>query len=271
MIISDKHKFVFIHIPKCAGSFLRRIINEVDTSAYSPNFVKDHPALGKTDYTHIPLSVLEKHFPEAYKKTQEYFSFCIIRNPYDRLPSSIAQHLKMYKSLRLTDLSKIRFKAEVEKVIGSLEKHKNSEYLPYDFIHFQKQISYVFNGGNKIVENVYTIENVESVFVDLSSKTGLEISVNNPSTGKKANNSKVFRNNALGYMFKMIKPYSSMVLKHSPWNFKGKISQYMYLKPKEKFHDILSSAYVKDFIDDYYRDDIKMYESKSEQGKAVNF
>ncbi len=263
MIISDKHNFVFIHIPKCAGSSLRTILNKIDTSAYSTNFVKDHPVLGKTDYTHIPLVVLEKYFPEAYRKTQDYFSFCIIRDPHERFPSSIAQHLKMYKSLRLTYLSKRRFKVEVEKVIGSLEKHKNSECMPYDLIHFQKQISYIFNGGNQIVENIYTIDNVNSVFVDLSSKTGLEISIKNPSTRKKANASKAFRNNTLGFLFHLIRPYTAMVLKHSPWNFKGKVSQYMYLKPKEKFHDILSSAYVKDFINDYYRDDIKMYENQS--------
>jgi hypothetical protein len=59
--------------------------------------------------------------------------------------------------------------------------------------------------------------------------------------------------------FEMIKPYSAIVLKHSPWTFKGKVSQYMYLKPKEKFYDILSSAYVKDFIDDYYQEDIQLY------------
>jgi hypothetical protein len=267
MIISEKYHFVFIHIPKCAGSTIRNRLKFIDSTASFYGALQEHSGFGKIDYGHIPLSVLEKHFPESYKKLQDYFSFCIIRDPHERFPSSLAQHLRMYKNLKLADLSKSQFKVETEKMIGLLEKHRNIACLPYDLIHFQKQVSYVFNGENKIIKNVYTIENVNSVFIDLSIKTGLEISTNDISTGKKVNRSLVFRNHTLGYVFDLIKPFTAKVLKHSPWNFKGKVSQYVYMKPKEKFNDILSSNYVKAFINDYYRDDIMFYQSLTKEVK----
>lgn len=270
MIISDKHEFIFIHIPKCAGSSIRNKLKYIDSKASSYGAVKFHPILGKIDYGHIPLFYLQSYFPNEYEKLNRYYSFCVIRNPHERFPSSLAQHLRMYKNMKLSDLSKKQFKAEIEKLIGSLEKHKNMICLPYDLIHFQKQMSYIFHDGRQIVRNIYTTANIEALHIDLIKNVGLIEPLDGTKEFKQVNPTKVFKNNTLGYIFNVIKPFSTTILKHSPWNFQGKISKHLYIKPQEKFNDILNSEYVTDFISEFYHDDIQFYKSKIELQQLHN-
>ena len=86
-MISHKHKIIFIHIPKCAGSSIK-------------NFLFDYP---KLDWREPNYDLLYGWCPERKihlqhatsnqlldlglisKKTwKEYFKFAFIRNPYDR-------------------------------------------------------------------------------------------------------------------------------------------------------------------------------------------
>jgi len=271
MIISDKYEFAFIHIPKCAGSSVRNKLRYIDSQASFYGAVKEHPSLGKIDYGHIPLIYLQSYFPNEYQKLGSYNTFCVIRDPYERFPSSMAQYLRMYKNLQLSALSKKQFKGEVENLIRSLERHANMVCLPYDLIHFQRQVSYILNGDRQVVRNIYTIENIEDLLVDLMKNAGLAIPSDDfQNFKKKINPTKVFKNNTLGYVFNIIKPFSTKILKNSPWTFKGKISKHLYIKPQEKFNDILNSEYVKDFISEFYHDDIQFYKSKIELQQLHN-
>ena len=64
-MISDKHKLIFIHIPKCAGCSIEKIFN---------SSMMDHQTA---------LEIKSKHA----EKWNSYFKFTIVRNTWERLVS----------------------------------------------------------------------------------------------------------------------------------------------------------------------------------------
>jgi hypothetical protein len=61
MIVSDRHRFVFIHIPKCAGTSVRNVLEGFDETGGRFNTrIADDPKFGRLDYTHLPLSIMAR-------------------------------------------------------------------------------------------------------------------------------------------------------------------------------------------------------------------
>jgi|MEHZ01.5.fsa_nt_MEHZ011419575.1_11 hypothetical protein len=80
-MISHKHKFIFIHIPKTGGTSIERL--------FDPNAIPTKDASGGTGNTcskhkHWKTSDYETNYPELF---DSYFKFMFIRNPWDRLVS----------------------------------------------------------------------------------------------------------------------------------------------------------------------------------------
>ena len=70
-MISHKHKCIFIHIPKCAGT------------SVEVNFSNKHS-------NHCPVAVFARKYPRKFKN---YFKFSFVRNPFDRLVSVYAYYV----------------------------------------------------------------------------------------------------------------------------------------------------------------------------------
>ncbi len=75
MFINHKHKFIFIHIPKNAGTSIR---NSFDIKGYDKQVVSKR-------YPHSTCSEIKEYCGE--KVWNEYYKFAFIRNPFDRLVS----------------------------------------------------------------------------------------------------------------------------------------------------------------------------------------
>jgi hypothetical protein len=75
MFINHKHKFIFIHIPKNAGTSIR---NSFNIKGYDKKVVSKR-------YPHSTCSEIKQYCGE--KVWNEYYKFAFIRNPFDRLVS----------------------------------------------------------------------------------------------------------------------------------------------------------------------------------------
>jgi hypothetical protein len=73
MIISDRHRFVFVHVPKSAGTSIR--------AALAP--FADGGAAASPDTTHETLPALLARHPQLTM----HFKFAVVRNPWERLVS----------------------------------------------------------------------------------------------------------------------------------------------------------------------------------------
>ena len=181
MIISDTHRLVFIQVPKCASSTVRRQLTPIDTVGDFFHSVKEHPALGQIDYFHIPLDPLRAYFPEAFAKLRRYASFAICRDPYRRFKSALAQYARGQYGTELTYLSGAARRKLVDRAIGYLSR--NPEGLAPEFIHFARQERYLCLNGEKVVRHIYPIERVDAMLGAMSARTGRRIealSLDNP-------------------------------------------------------------------------------------------
>ena len=102
-MISHKHKFVFVHVPKAAGQSVEKFFLEKEGSSWEnrADFLlkaNDDPTLGPPRLAHLTATeyVSKKHITAS--EYQEYFTFSIIRNPWSRV-------LSFYKYLGFAEVT----------------------------------------------------------------------------------------------------------------------------------------------------------------------
>tara|TARA_B100001093_G_scaffold517782_1_gene600386 strand:- start:1594 stop:2181 length:588 start_codon:yes stop_codon:yes gene_type:complete len=151
-MISDRDKFIFVHIPKCGGTSIERFIlsnygvSNDWTSKYPlsalPMKIKSEFSIGFRHKQHMSLN----DFP--LEKQEEYFSFAFVRNPWDRIMSSYFY----YKGLGC----KFTFKS-------FLESNKSR-------IHCKPQFCFL----NKNIDFIGRFENLQEDFNLICQKLGFE-------------------------------------------------------------------------------------------------
>ena len=154
MLVSHKFKCIFIHIPKTGGVSVCRTLAENGIPA-------DYYTLD-----HEPVRIACEFLAVCEKEKKEYFSFCFVRNPWDRFVSAYNFLLKG----------------------GSNEQdkeHRDEFITPYrtfnDFVrnlnntnalsqqHFRPQVEFI----NKDIDFVGRFENLNKDFDIICKKVGI--------------------------------------------------------------------------------------------------
>ena len=260
MIISDEHGFVFVHIPKCAGTTVRKFLKKFNCRKDTLYGFDNHPDLGRLDMGHIPLFTLREHFFSDFEALQIYWSFAVVRNPFDRFVSSLSERFKTHKGKSIKQCSEKEIRSAIRETIEYLTENENC-LLSHEFIHFQKQVDYIKLDGEQIIESLYTIEQIDELVADFQSKIGsrLENSFSHPSNTY-FNRSFVYRNHFLRIAHVTLGYKLNSVVKVLPESIKQKARDYVYASPNNKLSDILEKDHVQAFIRDYYSDDIILYQ-----------
>jgi hypothetical protein len=127
MTKDDDLKCIFFHVPKAAGTSLRKTIY------HSKSF-------------HIPAVRYKAADPERF---ESYFKFCFVRNPYDRLLSAY-EYLKArcYANMAFPDhrwaASNLSMYRDFSEFVLSLE-NKGTRKRIKKYIHFKDQLDWVCN------------------------------------------------------------------------------------------------------------------------------
>jgi len=274
MIINDSKKICFVHIPKCAGTSIRSLIQEFDDlNGEHTDRVEVHSELGLLDYVHIPLPVLSEHFPELYSKVKSYHSFAIIRDPYQRFASSVAQRLKMYGKKDLKDASNEDVIKEINSCIHFLSDNIEEKILPAEYIHFQLQSSYIFFNEKKIVNKLYLMEDIDNCLFDISKLLGLDD--NKKQSNKiRPNKSLVYRSRLFFKINQLGAPLIRAFISDSfliklrtlvklcvPRTILLKLRGLILVSRNTHMNELFTTDNVKDFIQRYYKEDIDLYNS----------
>ena len=149
-MISDKHKFIFIHIPKCGG-------NSIGSSHY-------------TGFGHNLRQKNFKYFKDTERKHTAQFTFTFVRNPWDRLVSSYF-YLKNGGNCKedKTDFENffIHYSSFEDMLL-------NWNDIFYNQIHFKPQWEWICDDDeNIIVDYVGRVENFQEDFNIVCDKIGI--------------------------------------------------------------------------------------------------
>jgi len=261
MIISDEHGFVFVHIPKCAGTTIRKFIKKFNCQKDTFYGIDNHPDLGRLDLAHIPLFTLREHYLSDFEAMQIYWSFAVVRNPYYRFVSSLSERIKNYKVKFIEQCSEKEIRYAILETIEYLTKNEHC-LLSHEFIYFQKQVDYIKLDGEQIIESIYTIEQIDELVADFQSKIGKRFAKPFACiSSRNSNRSFVFRNNFIRGVYKTLRPKANSLIQLLPKNIKQRIWDWIYVPTHKRLRGIFEEDHVKAFIRDYYSDDIILYQS----------
>jgi hypothetical protein len=266
LIISDRHQFVFVHIPKCAGTTIRKTLQHVDDrNGFYTRRVEQHAELGMLDYVHIPLFVLREYFQKDFELLKDYWSFAVVRDPFARFPSSIAQRFRMNGDQPIYNQGIADIRAEIDQTIDFLSKQpEGTHLLPAEYIHFQKQVDYIFLDEHQVMDAVYTVNEIDALLADLGERIGHDlIDGKTGKGGRKDNPTLVHRNEITRYLVKGIRPVAKYVYRALPLGARQKIRSRILVPPDRRLQSFFSSNYVQDFIRDYYCKDLEFWEEKN--------
>lgn len=168
-MISHKHKCIFIHISKCAGSSIETAFG-IDIS---DNSEKNNPNLYGWNKQHqlflnhaTPQQLFDYGFLNDFV-WQSYYKFIIIRNPWDRAFSDY-NWLSKEQNIKDSFFNFIHKKGKFSRVLTE----KNSEFYRGD--HLNKQIDYFFLNGQQIeYDKVIPFENLSKELPSLASDLNL--------------------------------------------------------------------------------------------------
>lgn len=169
MLISRKHKFIFIHVYKNAGTSIRRALHPF---SYDPWQKVANVTLKTIGVNYLNPTPLGSHATAQEAKSylgeaafDSYFSFAFVRNPWD-------WHASLY-TFMLKDTT--HYQHDFVKQLSGFEK-----YLQWAFSqeNFKRQSDFLMSTNNYIlVDHVGRFENLEEDFQIICSKIGIEASL----------------------------------------------------------------------------------------------
>lgn len=161
MIVSDKHKFVFIHNPRCAGMSIRTALQPLDDSN---NFFSGMMNIEEKERSlmHMPLEQLANFFPETFEKLSSYYTFMIIRNPYTRAISGFCRtHDDVY-----IEYMETRRLAPIKELLNRFWENFESEWISYHdyrYRHFFRQRDMAYVGNDCMIDSLFRFEHLPDV------------------------------------------------------------------------------------------------------------
>ena len=163
MFISDKDRFVFVHIPKTAGSAMHV-------------YFKDYYNLTGNDRLDPEPKVHHQTYSEVIKgddKLREYFSFAFVRNPWERLLSGFMdfkfKREKNYSGKITYDKPMIADETTFSQFVEELE----SSWF-YTDVHFKKQVLFLESESGKRIDFIGKYENLKQDFQKVCNLVGVQ-------------------------------------------------------------------------------------------------
>jgi hypothetical protein len=179
MPISYQYKTIFLHIPKCGGTSIEKVLGTAtieelfsfkrankhrDISISPKKFSPDDFSLcmSKTPQ-HFTFMELKKSIPAEI--FDSYLKFSVIRNPYTRFVSEY-NHIK----------GKIKLVNTFDDLVRCLQMSKKDRISIFDG-HLETQTSFLVNEENKIDSSVkiFRFENIQECFDLLHQLTPIKV------------------------------------------------------------------------------------------------
>lgn len=170
MPISYTYNTIFIHIPKCAGTTIEKMLGTATRSEYFSLVPESINEVNKTPqhYTYLELKNSLSHID-----WKNFYLFSVIRNPYQRVVSEYKFREEVYLRTERPELNPIDFST----FLNSLDMDINKRISYYDG-HLETQASYLRNEKGNIdpTIEIFRSENLKPCWDRIKELTGVEYS-----------------------------------------------------------------------------------------------
>lgn len=264
MIVIDDKRYIFQHIPKCAGTTLRKWIIDGYGADVRIMGVIDHPETGKVETAHLPLKFTKAIFPEVLEKFRSYQSTAILRDPFDRFVSALGQYLREFHAQNIHLMETPALQKAVSELIQRLRA--GDQHRDYRLMHFYTQASFVEDEGERLITTLYPIESVGQAARDIGRILDL-----NAARVQTQNERKEFRLRAVGAPARAADRMARRVLPEKVWRRSRNIAIARLMKPKRGPADtVFAVPGCRDFVAEHYARDIELYEMVRPQHRKAN-
>lgn len=264
MIICPNHNFVFIHIPKCAGTSMRIQIMKCDPDYIALGRPKVHPELGKIDYGHIPLSTLQEFFPDHYAYLDKFDSFAIVRDPLERFGSALRQVMWQYEKRPMTLIPASEMRDRTLRMLDEI--HSEIDNPSYRFIFFARQSSFIYLESRKVVKKLVPVSLVPNLINYLGRRTNTKLEAE-----ARANQNVELRFKGIG---KSAYGINTFLRERLPTGIHSRIKTSVLKviaskRSAAEANGILDMPEVQDFVATHYKWDDEIYESVMDDKLAL--
>jgi len=173
MLISHKHKFITIDIPKTGSCSLRE-------SLYPMGIIDivGKPYPNEAFYQHGTALDCVRDFEKSNCNFRDYYSFCVVRNPWDRY-FSFLKYFKNYAEKYMHRDESIHWgRAEINQgqyCVSLFSQSDHQTILKNIILNNNSQDSYYCDtNGQVIVNHIASFENLENEFVFLCNQVGIQ-------------------------------------------------------------------------------------------------
>jgi hypothetical protein len=263
MIICDDREFAFIHIPKCAGTSVRRALRGIDTTGEAFFKIADHPVMGGVHLAHLTLEDLAEHYPETFDKVVRYRSMAIVRHPLDRFYSAIFQRLREFKEVAQSAISTEMLETDAEAVIAYLERA--SGRLDLEHVHFNRQCEFVEFNRERIVRDVFPVTRMTEAAEHVREVAGVEIG------DEKRNRTTQLRFGPLRPLQRLLRDrYAKLVSAERRALIREKMTRAGFYGEVPKEALVKPGGRIERFVRDYYARDFEIFEQSEQRLRACS-
>ncbi|MEM6460769.1 MAG: sulfotransferase family 2 domain-containing protein [Pseudomonadota bacterium] len=258
MIISNARKAAFIHIPKCGGTTARSFLSSLqDIEDWEG--VYDHPDLGEVFPAHLTLFQLQKYYPSTLERLDSYETFAFVRDPRARFVSSLAEHIRKYHG-GMYEMTTRQLQRKAGRICELLSNHDSN--LPLHLAHFQPQSRYVFLHGRRFVKTIFLLSDYAAIATYTHRTFGSALHMEE----QKQNQTITYRNNLVAECLVLLRR-SVRGFGLVPDFMKAPFRKVLYREASLEWRENVISGSVEAFIEDYYQEDIRLFEGiKSARG-----
>lgn len=261
MYIFPKSNLAYIHIPKCGGTSLKKLLMNTEVCEHNNWLLNSREKMADgniVDLSHLTLAQIFHYFPDVFEKLLHMSVFTMIRDPKERIFSSIFQSIRMYgDSKAMNTENRTELIRQTDHLLDTVKKHFDNDCnLPYHLVHFNRQRDYVYFQDTQIVNNIFLLDyDVELLrWINMRMNTG---HVNLPKEN--------FSQKQSGYLVKTMQQVAKATPRPVKTFLKTRANLSLHKLEKRMARPLDLRGILKDsnnlmgFVDDYYREDLKLY------------
>jgi len=167
-MISHKHKVIFVHIPKCAGSSIEVYFGVKPFKWTEPNYenLTGWCPKRKIHLHHATATQLLELELVSQEIWDSYYKFSIVRNPWSRAVSD-------YYWINGNTPFRISFKNYLEAKGRKRNILRDSSVKEYRGDHLLSQNEFIYIDDKLVVDQIIRLENLKTDFKEFAAKQGL--------------------------------------------------------------------------------------------------